>query len=448
MITSTQIKARARRVLLSPISPAATRLLGSLQWGRTRGDDGNDWPRLANARRILVVKLDNIGDVVLMIPFVRALRLGNPHVRIDVVVRPAAAELLETCPYINRLHILPVSSAPAFGPWARYLQTMRMGFRLRQDPGPDLVVIPRWDVDHLHATYLAYFTGARWRVGYSETVCPEKQLWNAGYDSLLTHTIHDCAVMHEIVRGTELARRLGAPSAGEHLELWLKPRDKQYARDFFENTELHGRAVVAVAPGAQAPKRRWPVARYRELLEWIVGEFSCRILLLGGYSDLRVADKLSSGLTGLVADAVGKTTLGQAAAMLGRCVLYIGSDSGPVHLAAAMGLPVVTVSCHPDGGCPLSGNAPERFRPWVDRATVLRPAGFRSPCSGECTSRMPHCILGVRVEDVQRAVAPILLDPAGDTISGRKTDRVGHVQESEPSTIHRPMQGSLRVRND
>jgi len=100
--------------------------------------------------------------------------------------------------------------------------------------------------------------------------------------------------------------------------------------------------------------------------------------------------------------------LGASAALLKRCRLYIGHDTGAMHIAAAVGVPVVEISCHPKTGSPYSWNAPERFGPWGVPCRVLRPERPLPPCREECDAREPHCITQITAEEVLEAAESLL----------------------------------------
>jgi ADP-heptose:LPS heptosyltransferase len=101
-------------------------------------------------------------------------------------------------------------------------------------------------------------------------------------------------------------------------------------------------------------------------------------------------------------------TLRESAAVLERCQLFIGSDSAPMHLAAAVGVPCVEISCHPVAGDPLHNNAPERFAPWGVPSKVVRPGAAVPPCTSRCDAEAPHCILAVTPALVLDAASALL----------------------------------------
>jgi heptosyltransferase-2 len=112
-----------------------------------------------------------------------------------------------------------------------------------------------------------------------------------------------------------------------------------------------------------------------------------------------------------VLNLAGRLTLRQTAALLGRCAIFVGNDSGPMHLAVTQGTAVIEVSCHPVDGPVDHANSPARFGPWQVESRVVRPAHHRAPCHSGCRVRWPHCILGVAVGDVERAVGELWRSP-------------------------------------
>ena len=120
------------------------------------------------------------------------------------------------------------------------------------------------------------------------------------------------------------------------------------------------------------------------------------------------AEKLQRELGAAVINLAGKATLRQTAAVLKRCELFIGNDAGPMHMAAAVGVPVIEISCQHRGGSSLEANSPTRFGPWGVENVVLQPENATGNCGETCEAEMAHCILGVTVEQVVKAVMQIM----------------------------------------
>jgi hypothetical protein len=108
------------------------------------------------------------------------------------------------------------------------------------------------------------------------------------------------------------------------------------------------------------------------------------------------------------ASTAGQLSIRETAALIGRCDALVGVDSGPVHLAAAVGTPVAVLSCHPVAGSPKHANSPMRFAPWAadgSSVLVLQPASGTPPCSDCCNAAGPHCILGIEEDAHVRLTA-------------------------------------------
>ncbi len=159
----------------------------------------------------------------------------------------------------------------------------------------------------------------------------------------------------------------------------------------------------------------------RSLLEiagWLIDTYDAQILLVGSPAE-REAGKLFRELGNRVLNSIGKTTLREAAALLKHCQLYVGNDTGPMHLAAANGVPVVAVSCHPLEAAPSRAYSPKRFSPWKVQHRILQPKGAFDVCANSgklenglsfcdyCISDRAHCILGVTIEAVKTGVAEV-----------------------------------------
>jgi heptosyltransferase-2 len=129
------------------------------------------------------------------------------------------------------------------------------------------------------------------------------------------------------------------------------------------------------------------------------------VVVIGGPENAGPAHDVAARIAATdvrAAPAAGSLGLRENAALAGSAALFIGMDSGPGHMAAALGVPVVTIGAHPEGASAAHPSAPERFAPWApaERRLVLRPPAHRPPCSDGCDADAPHCILGIGVADV------------------------------------------------
>ena len=369
-------------------------------------------------KRILILRLDGIGDVVMNIAFLRELRQNLPDAWITLVVKPAVHNLVELCPYVNEVLTydfnVPGSSwrwmQHIFKPLSRRGCILRPAWKCLWRRQFDLAIVPRWSMDYYRAGFIAYLSGAFWRIGYSENVTDEKRQKNAGFDRWYTHVLTDNNLKNEVEHNLDVIRSLGGRIQDERLELWLGKEDEDFADQIMKSYDINlHKHLVAFCPGAGAPKRMWPLANFIELGDWLIREYYAHILVVGGQGEESLGQEIQQQLGDKVINMVGRATVRQTGALLKHCQLYVGNDTGPMHLAAAAGTPVVEISCHPRTGSLVHDNSPKRFGPWGVLNYVLQPEKAISPCSNECIAvEAAHCILNVSVQQVKKAVEELL----------------------------------------
>lgn len=360
-----------------------------------------------NVKHILIIKLDEIGDMVLLTPFLRELRRNEPFAHISVLTQPNYRNLLKWCPYINQLYSIQTwdrGKTKSFGQIIQdsvrfYLEVLRHGCF-------DQCIVARYDHDYYFAGVLAALSGAAVRIAFSEKTTPWKEMWNSGYDAFYTRVLPPVAVLHEAERNLSIIPMLGGVVKSKQLELWTDYWDEAWAEQHL--TPLGNRPLVVMAVGMPNQHRYWPVERYAEIACWLIERFRFGIVLLGSAVEQQMSQQLRESLSTHVVDLTGKTTLRQAAAVLRCCKLYFGRDTGLMHIAAAVNVPVVEVSPHPLDGSPHHPNNPDRFSPHGVPACILQPARAVFPCRDGCDSTEPHCILTIGVEQVKRDMSKFL----------------------------------------
>lgn len=361
---------------------------------------------LRNAKNVLVVRLDEIGDVVLTSPFLRELRRNLPEASITLVVQPGVYNLVEHCPYVNNVATFETAKS-------KYSRSIKSAYRARRlvtdqlvNQDFDLAILPRWDIDSYSAAMVTYLSAARCRVTYSEHVNEEKRRANAGLDRLFTRVLSKTTHEHEVEKNLDLIRFLGGTVFDDKLEVWLTENDREFATSFLDREVLKDEyKLIAIAPGARNGRRQWPIERFADLIRWLCTETSRRILVLGDAHDQHLGDELQTFGNGRVINATCKTSIRQAAALLERCDVFIGGDTGLMHLASAAGLFVIEISSHPISGKSRHVNSPARFHPWGVSHTILQPDHALDSCVQGCDRNQAHCITAISTEQVKRAIA-------------------------------------------
>ena len=369
--------------------------------------------RRTKVANILVVRLDRLGDLIMTSGFLRALREDFPEAKISLAVRASLEPLARICPDVDEVIGLPASDSALPSQrdeWQRSLSAWLIAcwkkriWRRRFD----LAIIPRRDADNNGAVILAYLSGAGERIGFSEHVRRDKAVVNAGFDSLLTQIVYGNCVGHEILSLGRLREQLGKRGV-IGLVPWVAPETRTVAENLLSHAGLDKRHIpVAVCMGAGAPNRCWPVERYAELLNMLATYPDVRILTIGTLKEAPLGAKLKSLLGRHVINLEGAVPIEILPAVMEKCSLYVGADTGPMHIAAAAGLPVLEISCHALAGNPAGPNSPVRFGPWHVPARIMQPAIPAGPCTDVCLADSPHCILGIDVEPAKAALEQLV----------------------------------------
>ena len=358
-------------------------------------------------KAILVVRLDEIGDMVMTTPFLRELRRLYPDTFITLVVKPGIAALFELCPYVNEVLTFNQSGRSLERPFVLPVRALQFVIRSLWHRRYDIALLPRWDADYYYATFLAFFSGAPRRVGFSEKVIGRKSLVNQGYDCLLTERLTDEAPRSEIAHSLKMLHTLGSIKADDRQELWISTSDRVFAAQYLAETKRESDLLIGMGPsGGHSVLKQWPLENFAELGRRLHERYGATLLLFGGPGEQAMGQTLASQIGPSALNSIGETSLRQTAALMELCQVYIGNDSGPTHMAAAMGIPVVAI---------FGSSCRHRFQPGGKTSLVWRELPC-SPCqvSGHedrchvCIYGAPLCLTQITVEEVENAVAAII----------------------------------------
>ena len=395
-----------RQLALWPISPGVTSTL----WPCPTDAAVRTSDLLGVSRRLIVIALDRAGDLLLLSAFLRELRYSAPDARIELATSPMGADAARLCSTVDEVLVMPGPSVVPTNPYHRFTAARRFGREVLAKRNYDLAVVPRWGTDVYFSAYLAHFCGAPRRLGFSEASNAERRRWNTGQDRLLTHVIVETRLRHEVEHSLELLKAMGGSIEDHRLEPWVTSDDEHCVTKLVQAwpTGMREGPLIAFAPGAGHPKREWPSERLTDVGRHLISEHGAGLVVVGGPSDRSKGEALCRTLQDHAVSVAGELSFGGTAALLRRCRLLVGTDSSTVHLAAAVGLGVVVISCHPRGGVPAGDNSPLRFGPWRTLSAVLQPLAPEPPCTDSCTAPAAHCIRRISTQRVIQAVNRML----------------------------------------
>ena len=274
-------------------------------------------PYSATYARILLIKPGAIGDLLQLTPVIRALRERYPAARITIMVSSAGtAGMFTHNPHISETMVFDRKgehrSLPAF---------LELWSRVRRARF-DLVV--NFQRSNLKAWFLV-LAAVPCRV-------------------LVYHKARGRSV-HAVVNHLEAVAPQGIDpqSADPQLELVLGRDDERWAEEKILREKLDGRQLVALNIGASHAVNRWPAGHFAALADRLSREVGVAVILVGGNGDREIAEAVQSRLSCPVLDLVGRTSLLQLGAVLKRCLVTVSCDTGPMHMATAVGTPVVAL---------------------------------------------------------------------------------------------------------
>jgi len=357
----------------------------------------------------IVFRLDTLGDLVLTTPLFRELKRAYPQAQVTVVVQEAYRSILETNPYIDELLSVPsVRNGGRLKPLRYFLNAMQFYWRELRGRRFDVASSPRWDTDEHLATMLCWLTSAELRVGYSERASKGKRHFNRGFDRVFDICLDPGPLRHEVERNIAILDALGQSVNHTATEITLTAEDREYAKQALQSVPAN-HILLGLGIGAQSPGRRWPLERYAAVIDELSEEYCIHTVITCAPADHEQATHLAHALPGGSTISDG-AAIRETCALLARCDLFIGNDTGAAHLSAAMQCPTIVISRHPKHGDPEHPNGPARFAPWGVPGRVIQAEHGLGNCTARCQEiSRPHCITQISVPEVVAAARTILM---------------------------------------
>ncbi len=321
---------------------------------------------------ILVVRSDRLGDWVLTLPLIDSIRAAAPEVRLGAMAAAAAAPLLELYPAVEDVI---VSKRGLRGFREAAAEVRRRGFDAAVVVHPDMV-----------DTLAVWWAGVKLRVGNGYR----------GYSFLYNRRVYlhrSPSTRHEIEYNLKYLEPLGLPAPAEvpAPRLDATEADQAGARRLLAARGVADGGYVVVHPGSGGSSLNWSPRRYRVLAAELSKTLGAAVVVTGSAAEAELASYVAGEGPGR-ASVAGETDLGTLVGILAGARLFVSSNTGPMHLAAAAGTPTLSLFS------PLRSGSPTRWGPRGERAAILTPPGFScEKCPGE---RCEHynCMEAITVE--------------------------------------------------
>jgi lipopolysaccharide heptosyltransferase II len=338
--------------------------------------------------KVLVVRLDSIGDVLLSEPAIAALRQRFPRARLDGLVGPAGQAVLAGNPHVDGLLVYEA-------PWHIAWRGGRVSWL--KEIGPLLAILcrlrrERYDlVCELRGDFrdiaLAAASGAPIRVGSGVR----------GGSYLLTQEVIPPLPAHHLEQALAIAQACGAEGHPRPPRLYLGQAELSLAARLLP--EEGSQPYVAFHLGSGFPSKCLPVDKFASVARALASQGK-HIVLVGGKEEAGLADQFLRLFPRAALNLVGRLSVKETAAVLARCNLFVGNDSGPMHLAAAVGTPVVAA---------FGPSDPQRYHPWGVPHRVVEVEMDCRPCDlVNCRHEENLCLTRIPAEGLLQAAQELL----------------------------------------
>lgn len=271
-------------------------------------------------KRILLIKLRYIGDVVLSTPLLPMLAKWYPSASLTFLVNRGTEGVLQGNPYLREVLVLPREKLTR---QIAFIRTLR---RAKFDGVLDLT-------DGDRSAFLSLMTGASLRVGYNR----EGRLRGKCY----THVVSsDYGSMHMVDYHAQALRFLGISEPVEDPKLFLRPPDEEYGQQFLRSLAPNGAPLVLLSPSARYWFKAWAPSRFAALADRLAS-VGVVVALIGNRREYQLGQHILDLSQSHPLNLMGKTSLTQLAGLMKHSALFIGNDGGPMHMAGAVGCPVL-----------------------------------------------------------------------------------------------------------
>ncbi len=353
-----------------------------------------DWN---TAKNILCIRLDTIGDVIMTTPAMRALKTSQPDRRITLMTSSAGATIAPLIPELDNLIVYNSPWLKATAPRINSEPEYAMIEQLRQAQFDAAVIFTVYSQNPLPSAFICYMAGIPLRLAH----CHENPY------QLLTDWVKDPEpeqfTRHEVQRQLDLVASVGCEIADNRMRLQVPALARQRVQSLLQEFGIdQTRPWLVIHPGATAPSRRYPPEHFAIVARNLVRDARLQIIFTGTASEQELVESIRQEMDTPSYSFVDRLNLSEMAALLEMVPLLISNNTGPVHIAAAVGTPVVD----------LYALTNPQHTPWaVPNRVLFHDVPCRICYKSICPEGHHHCLRLVEPEIVVQAALELLEQP-------------------------------------
>ena len=335
--------------------------------------------------RVLIRGTNWIGDVVMTLPAVAAIRMTWPGARLSVLAKPWVAEVYRRSSDVDEVILFeePGCHAGIGGKW-------RLAAELRQYRFDCAILLQ----NAIEAAIIARLAGIPFRAGYNTD----------GRGFLLTHSVRRTSAIrgiHQIDYYLEMVRALGCLPAGRSVHLHPVRDDDGVSKKLLNEWGIRpGHPLIGLAPGAAyGPAKKWFPERFAAVVDRLIDDTGAQAILFGSDGDRESTAAVRKNARHPLIDIAGRTNLREAIALISRCDLFISNDTGLMHIAGALGIPMVAI---------FGSTNPKTTSPAGEASVVIHRDVPCSPCLKPICPTDFSCMDLIGVDEVYRAARGLM----------------------------------------
>jgi len=337
---------------------------------------------LEKPESILIIRTAYIGDVVMALPMLKVLKNKFPGARITFLTAKAAQPLLKNNPHVDETLIYDPFwfYKTNLAAWAGFIKKLRRRHF-------DLVIETRADIRDI--ALIVFFCNARYKISYAI----------GGGAWLLSHVVPYPGVTHKVDFHLNLAAYLGCPLENLDGGLYLTGPEQEQGLDILRKAGIAG-DFIAVHPGSRLFLKQWPKERCARLYDHLIETYAMPVVLLGSPAETVLVETIQTAMTHAAVSLAGQLDLRRLTAVIKRARIFICNDSAPMHIAAAVGTPIVAIF----GPSKSFETGPRGFCQIVEKDMPCRSACDESHC---LFHQYHACMDDITQKDVMLAVEKI-----------------------------------------
>ena len=348
------------------------------------------------SHKFLVIRLSAIGDVLRTLPAVKALKENFPFSHISWIVEEPSTHLLESQPGIDEVILFPRKK------WTRGIRSIKGIRRTLKEMMSFITSLRQRKFDMvldfhgiLKSGLLSYLSGAQKRIGFDRESSKEANFLFSNVKVSLSGK-----QLSRFERNFTLLKGLGLEVKGVHHTLHIPAEDHAYVQSFFEKIPFSPKKpLIAIHPGTSSKTayKRWMPELYSLLADRLIRDLRASVIFTWGPGELKWVEGIRNGMKEASILAPKTETLTQLGEIFRRCNLYIGSDTGPMHIASFVDVPIVVIYGPTD---------PVINEPLGKHMNIRKDVGC-NPCRNRDCKEL-HCLEAITVDDVFKGAEELL----------------------------------------